>query len=129
MGPTGTIQAGFNIPNAAAGARSYVHAAFNPLAADGTRLTCTALLSTCSLLSNPILNTSNSTSRALVPPGEPSIAYRSVANAEAGADRLLLLLIVRDEQGQGEVLARGCVEGIDVAEGQTTQVSVTLAPG
>jgi hypothetical protein len=94
--------------------------------ADGSKVTCAKLLSSCSFLDNPAINTTNSTFKNFDGPASIDNAYPALSAAEAGSDQLLFIQVTTDVQGKGEVKARGCVEGIAVVEGQNTQVAIEL---
>lgn len=128
LGATGTIETGFGIPNEAAGAKSYTIATIHPVMADGGRVTCEKLMSTCGFLDNPAINTTNSTFKNFGAPASPDNAYFGLSSVEAGEDRILFIQVTTDVQGKGSVEARGCVEGISVMENETIQVPIELQP-
>jgi hypothetical protein len=126
LGPRGNIQTAFGIPAEAVGTKSYTLATIQPIMADGSKVTCAKLLSSCSFLDNPAINTTNSTFKNFDGPASIDNAYPALSAAEAGSDQLLFIQVTTDVQGKGEVKARGCVEGISVMEGQNTQVAIEL---
>lgn len=120
------IGTAFGVPDAATGAKSFIMASINPTMADGTRVTCAALLGTCDRVMNRRLNTGNSRFLNFTEPAAPGFAYQGQVLADVGTERLLLVLVTSEAQGKGAVMATGCAEGIEVRAGETTQVSLTL---
>lgn len=109
-------------PASATGAAAAILVALEPVAADGTRLTCEGLLSSaCGARSHPRqpqLNATNARFVNLSPPFAPGSVYPGLRTASAaGADKLLWVRLTTETQGKGEVLAEACVEGIQVPEG------------
>lgn len=129
---TGSIEVAVTaFPDEATGARSVVLAALEPIAADGTRLTCAGLLGpTCRLTGNPELNATNVRFVNLAAPAEPGTVVPGLRTvAVPGPDKLLLLRATSEVQGRGQVLAEGCREGIIVPEADTVVLDVlTLEP-
>lgn len=126
LGPRGNIQSAFGIPAQAVGSKSYTVATVQPIMADGSKVTCEKLTTTCGFLDNPAINTTNSTFKNFDGPASIENAYPVLSAAEAGSDQILFLQVTTDVQGKGTVTARGCAEGISVSEGQTTQVPIEL---
>lgn len=120
----GTLRVGFSI-SGITGAKSMTQASMVPLMADGTKLSCAALLSSCGWVNNPGINAALSNFKDLPTEGDSVI---SLISADPGADRLYFVALTTERQGKGTVVARGCAEGLSVAAGQTTEVPVTLAP-
>lgn len=123
--PDTKIEFRFTVPPAALGSQSFTTAALNPVMADGTRLTCGALSSTCMFVDNAMINARNSRFDRLVAGAD---FYHGQIAADAGSDRLLFIQVTSGVQGTGDVRARGCVSGIEVVSGQTTAVVVDLSP-
>lgn len=122
-----SIMYGIAITSAAVGAASYTVASINPIMADGTKVSCAALMSgQCSYVNNGAFNTGNSTFKAFVPPADPSYAYQGLISADVGADRLLFIEATSALQGKGTVKARGCVEGLNITAGASVPVEITL---
>jgi hypothetical protein len=96
--------------------------------ADGGKVTCEKLTSTCGFLMNPAINTTNSTFKRFAEPARTDSVYPSLISAEAGTGRLLFIQITSDEQGKGTVLAQGCAENLTVNEGETLTVPVEILP-
>jgi hypothetical protein len=118
------------IPEAAAGAESVVLAALEPVAADGTRLTCAGLLSSaCALEGNGALNATNVRFQNFAMPAAPGLVFPGLGTSSApGPDKLLLVRVTSEVQGSGEVLAEGCAEGIDVPSDGSVEAEVVLEP-
>jgi hypothetical protein len=126
LGAKGSIQTAFGIPPAAVGTRSYTIATIQPIMADGGKVTCEKLLTSCGFLDNPAINTTNSTFKNFDGPASIENAYPALSAAEAGADQILFIQVTTDVQGKGMVKARGCADGITVMENQTTEVPIEL---
>jgi hypothetical protein len=117
----------FTLPAAGAGALSFTIATLDPIAADGTSVTCAALLTTCRYENDAMLNAVASRFRKLGAPADPSMAYTEpLIPAEPGSGRLVYIALTSDDQGKGTVMAKGCTEGIMVPANMTTQIAVTL---
>lgn len=117
----------FVVPPEASGARSFTITAFNPIMADGGTLTCTALASSCGFVGNEMLNAGNS--RASAFPGgmaDPANVYTSRIAADVGTDRVVFVQAVTDTQGKGSVVARGCVEQVEVKAMEIVRVPMDL---
>ena len=123
---SGTIDARFIGTPAASGGESYVTSVIDPIMADGRRLTCANLLNECDVVNDPGLNVINVQIAEPVPPLAPDLAYISLASAHVGSDRIVLIYVTASSDGEGRILAQGCVEGLTVTSGQTTQALVTL---
>lgn len=123
---SGSISTQLQVPEVARGAKSFTIASVNPIMADGTKVTCATLLSTCAYADNFAINTGNSTFRNFNPPADPANVYPAPIAADAGAGRLLVVRLTSEVQGAGNVMAVGCTEGIDVVSGQTANVDLTL---
>jgi hypothetical protein len=122
---SGSLRVSFGIPEAARGAKSFAVAVVLPLMADGTRVSCAALLTTCDSVNNRAINTSNATFQNFVqsPDGaDPTIVYTYSTSADVGVDRLVVITATSDTQGKGSGLAAGCVDGLAVTAGETTRV-------
>jgi hypothetical protein len=118
----GTLKVAFTL-DAVQGAQSFAQATILPTMADGTKVTCAALLSTCNSINNPAINTTLSNAKAL--PGGGDVVI-SLISADPGPDRLYMVRLTSELQGKGQVKAVGCKEGITVVAGQTVDVSVDL---
>jgi hypothetical protein len=105
-----------SVPPAAVGAPSFTIATLNPVAADGTKVTCARLLSDqCQLLQNPALNFTNSTHKQFSGGGAATgMVYQSGISGEPGADRIILVQATSELGGDGEVVARKCLEGVTI---------------
>lgn len=98
---------------AVASARSITQALILPVMADGTRVTCAALLSTCAALDNPKLNTAGSNFRNIANPGQGDVLTGGLF-ADEGDDRIYVVRATTEVQGNGNVVGVGCAENIDV---------------
>lgn len=128
---SGRLEVRFRVPVAARGARSFTQASLNPLLADGTRATCAALLSTCDDLTDPRINAVRSNFRTFLATGgiaDPSVLYTSLLDADIGDERIVLVRVTTRAQGSGDVVAQGCVDAIDVRQGDTLTVTVEMDP-
>jgi hypothetical protein len=129
LGEGGSLTVNFTVPTALRGAAAFTLTSFGPIAADGTRLTCAALLSTCTLLDDATLPVGNSNHlRFSSGPADPTLAYIANHFDYVGADRLLLLQVTSEAQGNGRVIGRGCAEGLTVQANASTPVTVEVAP-
>jgi hypothetical protein len=126
LGPKGNIQTAFAVPSAAVGSKSYTIATIHPVLADGGKITCEKLMTTCGFLDNPGINTTNSTFKRFSEPARTDSVYPALSSVEAGSGRILFIQVTSDDQGKGEVKARGCVENITVAENETVEVAIEL---
>jgi hypothetical protein len=125
---SGKVSIDIGVPPTAAGAQSFVLATVDPVMADGTHVNCPALLSTCSTLDNPLLNTGDSTFKVIAGGADPAFVYTNVTiDADVGSGRLFVLRVVADVGGGGAVLAAGCIGGLDIASNQTTVVEQCAA--
>lgn len=118
----GTIKFGFSLLGMGSGAQSFAAAAVLPIAADGSKLSCAKLLSTCNYTNNFTLNAS-SYSRQISGGGD---TIQDLVNVDPGPDRLLFLALTSDRQGKGRVLAKSCSENILVEKGKTITVTMEL---
>lgn len=118
------------LPDAAAGARSVILAALEPVMADGTRVRCAELTSDRCGADTVGLNPTNARFQNLLDPHAPGLVYPGLRTPSApGTDRLLWVFATTDRQGKGAVVAEGCVEGLSVPDGDTVVVpSLTLDP-
>lgn len=123
-----TIQIGFNVFEHGDGANSFVLAVIDPMGADGTRVTCEALLSSCNLVDNFSVNVMNVqvTGAGSANGFEQNQAYIGLADAQSGEDRIAYLRLHAQGRGNGTVLAKGCSEWASLAPGQTAQVLINL---
>jgi hypothetical protein len=119
----GTIRAAFSLNQVGSTAQGLAQAALWPVMADGTRLSCAALLSTCGYVENPAINALSS-SLNVVQSGD--VVYASTT-MEPGAGRLYFAEFTSESRGRGTVLARGCAEGLTIAAGQTLEIEVQLS--
>lgn len=106
----------FDVPPEGVGAQGLTIAAFNPIMADGSRLTCARFLSDgCLRLANPTLNATNSTHSPLPGGGaQMGMVYQTGVSAEPGPDRVVFVQVTEELSGDGAVLAWGCVDGVTV---------------
>ncbi|MCK6551070.1 hypothetical protein L6R52_34865 [Myxococcota bacterium] len=116
------ISFSFGLPAGVTTAKSFTIASLNPIMADGTRVTCAALLSTCLSDGNGALNARNSRFNAL-PAGD---LFMGQISADPGEERLLFVQLTTGMQGTGDVVAAGCTEGIDVVKGAGPAVTVDV---
>lgn len=114
----------FSLPAGVSTAKSMTLATLNPVMADGTRLTCEALLSTCVAENNGAMNARNSRFNAL-PPGD---LFMGVMSVDPGDDRVMFIQLTTGMQGTGDVVATGCTEGIDVVKGAGPTITVDVRP-
>lgn len=125
---SGIIQVAFEAPSRAFGAESIAITILNPLAADGTRLSCEGVLSLeCDLRGDPRLNRVNT--NLAEPPGgivQGTPSYILPIQADVGDDRLAVVQITAEADGRGPLLAIGCAEGISVRPGRSTLAPVEL---
>jgi len=126
IGMSGNIGFNIGVPAGARGAKSYVMAAVFPIMADGSRVTCAALTSTCMRVNNGLIGVGNSTAVNIRPPADPDLVYPSQSFDYPGEDHLLLLMLTSEERGAGNLMAIGCAEGIDVVNGEVTRVDIPL---
>lgn len=122
LGASGALRVRFTVPPSAAGAQSFITAAFNPLAANGERLRCEELRSSCMRVQNPLLNATNVAFQLFSGPADPGLVYVTTFGAEAGRDRLVVLIVTSQRSGGGDVLGIGCVEGVRLAEENPTEL-------
>lgn len=123
---SGTIDARFVADVLADGGQSYVTMVIDPVMANGRRLTCASLLSQCDVLNDTDLNVVNVQRANPEPPLQQGLAYIALASAHVGTDRIVLIFVTANRNGEGRILTRGCVDGITVSSGQTAQALVTL---
>ena len=126
LGPKGNIQTAFGVPPAAVGSKSYTIATIHPTLANGGKVTCEKLMTTCAFLDNPGINTTNSTFKRFNEPARADSAYPALSSVEAGSGRILFIQVTSDDQGKGNVTAKGCVENIVVGENETVEVPIEL---
>lgn len=119
----GTIKASFSLIQVGSTAQGLAQAAIYPVMADGTRLTCAALLSTCGFRENPAIN-ANSSAQNVTQSGDILLSLTAM---EAATDVLYFAQFTTETRGRGTVLAQGCVEEIVVVGGQTTEINVDLS--
>lgn len=123
---SGRVRFGFNVVNAGAGGNSYVGMIIDPMMANGDRVTCAALLSTCPIVNNKELNVVN------VDVGNPAgglqqgQAYILTPFAHVGENRIGYLFVTSQMAGSGDVIAHGCTEGVAITSGQQTDVLIEL---
>lgn len=118
----GPIRVLMGLSGLGSGAQSVMLAALHPTMADGTRLTCAKLLSTCAWRDNAAIN-ANVITQAIAQPGD---TLQSSISVEPGAGRLVFVGLTSEPQGKGTLLAKGCVEGVDVVPAMATTVSIEL---
>lgn len=126
----GTIEVRFIVPESGRGARGFTQASIDPKMADGTTLTCAALLSTCNYLDNGAINATVSNFKTFTTTGgeaDPGYRYTTFLGADVGAARLVVIRVTAQQQGRGALRAQGCVEGIDVQDADTTVIAMDLA--
>ena len=116
LGELELISVLLSVPAAAAGAPSFTIATLNPLAADGTKVTCAKLLSAeCSVVGNPALNFTNSTHKQFGGGGAATgMVYQTGISGERGSDRIVLVRATSQLGGDGEVVAQRCLEGVTI---------------
>jgi hypothetical protein len=118
----GPIRVLMGLSGLGSGAQSVMLAALHPTAADGTRLTCAKLLSTCAWRDNPAIN-ANVITQAIAQTGD---TLQSSISVEPGAGRLVFVGLTSEPQGRGALLAKGCVEDVDVVHAMATTVAIEL---
>ena len=126
LGEKGNIQTAFAVPSPAVGSKSYTIATIHPIMADGGKVTCEKLLTSCAFVNNPAINTTNSTFKRFNEPARGDSVYPALSSAEAGTGRILFIQVTSDDQGKGNVTAKGCVENITVEANQTIEVAIEL---
>jgi hypothetical protein len=116
------------IPPSARGAKSWTQASLNPIRADGIRVTCATALASTDYADNGAYNVGNSNFKVFATSGgaDPALAYPSNIAADVGKDRMLVVRVVSDTQGKGQVLGQGCTEGIEIKASETTEVNVIV---
>lgn len=126
-GTATNINAVFVVPPVGDGAKSLTIATIDPFMADGSRITCAALKSSCMFVNNGRINAAASRFRNFAPtPATATMVYRELIAADPGEERLVHLQLTTEVQGRGAVKAAGCIEHVRVAAGQTTEVAVDL---
>ncbi|MFO0727109.1 MAG: hypothetical protein U1E65_25230 [Myxococcota bacterium] len=118
----GSIVGNVSLTNLGSNAQSLAVAAILPTAADGSKLTCQKLLSSCNYVNNNGLNANARTSA--ISNGGDFIAVP--ISIDAGPDRLYFIVLTNSTQGKGTILAKGCQEGITVESGKMTNVTIDL---
>lgn len=126
MGSAGALRVRFSVAASAAGAQSFITAAFNPEAASGERLRCEQLVSSCMRTDNPALNATNVAFQLFSAPADPGLIYVTTFGAEVGEDRLVLLVVTSERSGGGRVLGAGCVEGVRLDEATPAEVVIEV---
>lgn len=126
MGPAGALRVRFSVPASAAGAQSFITAAFNPETASGERLRCAELVSSCPRVGNPQLNATNVAFQLFSGPADPGLVYVTTFGAEAGPDRLVLLVVTSERSGGGQVLGVGCAEGVTLDEATPAEIVIQV---
>ncbi|MCB9651055.1 MAG: hypothetical protein H6730_31360 [Deltaproteobacteria bacterium] len=104
------------VTDKAVGAPSFTIATLNPISADGTRVTCEKLLSSaCTVVGNSGLNFTNSTHKQFGGGGAATgMVYQTGISGEPGTDRIVLVQATSALGGDGDVVARACVEGVTI---------------
>lgn len=128
MDRTGIIKAHIEAPVTAVGARSLIVTTYNPVASDGTRLTCAGLLSErCDHRGDANLNPVNS-NLLEVSEGinDRTPNHYLPISADVGSDRLVVVQITRASNGSGRLEAIGCAEGLEVVSNETHEITVDL---
>ncbi len=124
IGEYGTIRAAFSQRQIGTTAQGLAQSAIFPVMADGTRITCAALMSTCGFVNNPAINALSNSVNVMAAAGD---VLFSLATMEPGSDRLYFAQFTTGTRGTGTVLARGCVEGLTIVAGETKEISVDLS--
>lgn len=128
-GEGANLVAAMAVPAKATGAKSFTLTSVYPVMADGSRVTCARLMGAdrAFLVANPALAVGNS-NHVAVPGGsaDPTLAYTARLYDYPGQDHLLFVQVASDTQGKGNIMAKGCAEGLDVVNGVDQNVSVTL---
>ncbi|MCB9655856.1 MAG: hypothetical protein H6729_17150 [Deltaproteobacteria bacterium] len=124
VNPGGLVRVLPTIPEGLDSIQAAIVATVLPTMADGTRVMCERLL-TGATLQDVGLNVVNVRVLPVVvePPLVPSLSLLT----EPGPDQLVVVLLVDDERGAGQVLAQGCREGVEVSEGGKTTVGMDCA--
>lgn len=117
----GTIKAAFSLRQLGAGAQGLAQAAILPVMADGTKISCAALMSTCGFKDSPAINALSSSVNVM--PGDVVFSFATI---DPGPGRLYFAEFTSELRGRGTVLAKGCVEGLEIVAGETKEVSVEL---
>lgn len=120
----GTIRAAFSQRQIGTTAQGLAQAAIFPVMADGTRITCAALMADCAFVNNPAINALSNSVNVMAAAGD---VLFSLATMEPGSDRLYFAQFTTGQRGTGTVVARGCVEGLTIVAGETKEVVVDLS--
>lgn len=129
--PAGSLTVAFAVPDEARGALSFTQAVLLPVGADGAKLTCAALMSTCSWKGNGALNAKISHFQPFRNPSgaaDPAYVTKVPRAMDAGTGILVVIRVTSGMQGTGTVVATGCVEGIEVRVNENTDVEVVIEP-
>lgn len=127
---TGLIRVALEAPVTATGARSIITVAYDPVAADGTRLDCAGLLAPRCDRFNDMAGAVNA--NILEPIGGINDAtpnFFSAIQSNVGDDRIVLVFITTASNGAGSVRAVGCADKLSVVQGVTTEVQVQMTSG
>jgi len=117
----GTIKASFSLQQVGSTAQGLAQSAIHPVMADGTKVTCAALMSTCSFINLETINALSSAANVVA--GDVVMSFTTI---DPGPDRLYFAQFTAETRGRGAVLAKGCVEGLTIAAGETKEISVDL---
>ncbi|MBK8013303.1 MAG: hypothetical protein IPK13_18355 [Deltaproteobacteria bacterium] len=124
LNPGGLIQVLPTIPEDLEAIQAAIVATVLPTMADGSRATCERLLAGGTLQDIGL----NIVNVRVLPVAVDPLAVPSLSLlTEPGPDRLVVVLFVDDEDGSGEVLAKGCREQIEVVAGGKTTVGMDCA--
>jgi hypothetical protein len=128
LGLPGALRVRFSIPSEAAGAASFISVALNSVAANGDRLRCAELQSSCTLIDNPALNATNVAFQLFNAPADPGLIYVTTFGAEAGAERIVMLIVTTEASGGGDVVAVGCLEDVSIGTESPTEIAIEVGP-
>lgn len=126
LGAPGALRVRFSISAAATGARSFIAIALNSVAANGDKLRCAELQSSCMLTSNPQLNATNVAFQLFSGPADPSLIYVTTFGGEAGEERIVMLIVTSEASGGGDIMGIGCLEGVSVGTNTPTEVAIEV---
>lgn len=126
---SGRISFAVGIPSSARGAKSWTQASLNPVRSDGVSVSCASALSSTDYNGNGHYNTGNSNFKNFATSGgaDPALAYPSNIVAAVGQGRMLIVRVMSDTQGKGQLMAQGCVGDIEVKANDEIQVNLVLA--
>lgn len=119
------IQANVEGNNVTEIAGGYAEILLTPITADGRRLTCAELLSTCTDYDDPRLNPINSNSGRA-----PFLRNQQTPLVTDAAERddLIYVVLITEGRGRGEIYAAGCADGVVGEFSVTDPVTPTIIP-